>query len=59
MAFGFLGPWVNFGSTTTKQADVPSEWLKTVVAVSDPVDPVLLYQETIVERGQTDKSRKQ
>ncbi len=59
MGHGYLGPWVTFGSTSTTDASVPDVWVKTVVTVADTIDITRVYSETIVERGQTDKSRKQ
>ncbi len=61
MGHGFLGPWVNFGSTNSATApDVPSKWVKVVTTVGiDIVDNTVLYSETIVEKGQTDRSNKQ
>ena len=61
MGHGFLGPWVNFGSTASATVvPPPSEWVKVVTTVGvDVVDKVILYSETIVEPGQTDRSNKQ
>ena len=60
MGHGYLGPWVTFGSTDTTEPNVPSEWVKVVTTVGiDVVDKVVLYSETIVEKGQTDRSNKQ
>lgn len=58
MSLPFLGPWVTFGSAATTQANVPDVWVKTVVTVADTIDPARVYSETIVERGQTDRSKK-
>ena len=58
MLFGPLGPFVTFGSNVTTKALVPDVWVKTVVTVADTVDPARVYSETIVERGQTDRSKK-
>ncbi len=60
MGHGYLGPWVTFGSAGTTEANVPSEWVKVVTTVGiDIVDRTVLYSETIVEKGQTDRSNKQ
>ena len=58
MGHGYLGPWVTFGSADTTQASVPQVWIKTVVTVADPIDPARVYHETIIEPGQTDRSKK-
>ena len=55
---GYLGPWVTFGSTGTTQAFVPDVWVKTVGTVADTIDITRAYSETIVEKGQTDRSKK-
>ncbi len=58
MGHGYLGPWVTFGSADTTQALVPDVWVKTVVTVADTIDIARVYSETIVEKGQTDRSKK-
>ena len=60
MGHGFLGPWVNFGSTASAtEIPPPPEWVKVVTTVAvNIVDTTKSYSETIVEPGQTDRSNK-